>query len=198
MKSQWGYEVGIPWISDHIDLENNKSLALQRLESLERSLRPQQDVAERYNKVLESYEKKGYIKKLTDEDAFKRRKSFLPHFPVVREDRATTKVRIVFGSAAKFKERHLHDMMHSGPKLQQDLVNILICIRRYPVALVGDISEMFLQVELANEDRPYHCILWQNMETNRRPDIFEFQQLIFDEKCSPYLAKDVCRHPAES
>ena len=35
------YEVGIPWISDRIDLENNKSLALQRLESLERSLRRQ-------------------------------------------------------------------------------------------------------------------------------------------------------------
>ena len=39
-------EVGIPWISDHIDLENNKSLTLQRLESLERSLRLQPDVAE--------------------------------------------------------------------------------------------------------------------------------------------------------
>ena len=50
-------------------------------------------------------------------------------------------------------------MMHSGPKLQQDLVDILICFRRHPVALVGHISEMFLQVGLAEEDRPYHCIL---------------------------------------
>ena len=47
------YEVGIPWISDHIDLKNNKSLALQRLESLERSLRRQPDVAERYKDVFE-------------------------------------------------------------------------------------------------------------------------------------------------
>ena len=77
------YEVGIPWINDHIDLENNKSLALQRLESLERSLRRQPDVAERYKDVFESHEKKGYIKKLTGEDAFKRPKWFLPHFPVV-------------------------------------------------------------------------------------------------------------------
>ena len=68
------YEVGIPWISDHIDLENNKSLALQRLESLERSLRRQPDVAERYKDVFESHEKKGYIKKLTGEDVFKRPK----------------------------------------------------------------------------------------------------------------------------
>ena len=44
------YEVGIPWISDHID--NNKSVALQRLESLGRSLRRHPDVPEGCNKVL--------------------------------------------------------------------------------------------------------------------------------------------------
>ena len=83
-------------------------------------------------------------------------------------------------------------MMHAGPKLQQDLVDVLIHFRRHPVALVGDISEMFLQVGLAEEDRLYHCILWWNMETNRKPDSFEFQRLIFGDKSSPYLAQDVC------
>ena len=120
------YEVGISWISDHIDLKNNKRVQLQRLESLERSLRCQSDVAARYKNVFKSHEKKGYIKKLTGEDAFKRPKWFLPHLPDVREDRATTKVRIVFDSAAKFKGRNLNDMIHSGPKLQKDLVNVLI------------------------------------------------------------------------
>ena len=57
---------------------------------------------------------------------------------------------------------------------------------------------MFLQVGLAEEDRPYHCIMWRNMEANRRPDIFEFQRLIFGDKSSPYLAQDVCRHHVES
>ena len=36
------------------------------------------------------------------------------------------------------------------------------------------------------------------MEANRRPEIFEFQWLIFGDKSSPYLAQDVCRHHAES
>ena len=63
-------------------------------------------------------------------------------------------------------------MIHSGSKLKQDLVDLLTCFRHHPVALVGDISEMFFQVGLAEEDRPYHCILWRNMATNRRPDIF--------------------------
>ena len=149
-------------------------------------------------RFLKVHEKKGYIKKLADEDAFKRPKWFLPHFPVVQDNRATTKVRIVFACAAKFKGRSLNDMMHSGPKLQQDPVDVLICFRRHPVALVGDISEMVLQVGLAEEDRPYHCTLWWNMEPNRRPDIFELQWLIFGGKSSPYLAQDVCRYHAES
>ena len=89
-------------------------------------------------------------------------------------------------------------MMHSGPKLQKDLVDVLIRFRCHPVALVDDISEMFLQVGLAEEDRPYHCIMWRNMEANKRPDIFEFQRLVFGDKSSPYLAQDVCRHHAES
>ena len=72
--------------------------------------------------------------------------------------------------------------MLSGPKL----------------ALVGDISEMFLQYGLAEEDRPYHYILWQNMVANRRPEIFQFQQLIFGDRSSPYPAQDVCRRHAES
>ena len=58
-----------------------------------------------------------------------------PHFPVVREGRATTKVRIVFDSAAKFKgRRSLNDMMHSGPKLlsmflyASDIIPLLLLV----------------------------------------------------------------------
>ena len=58
-------------------------------------------------------------------------------------------IRSVFDSAAKFKGRSLNDMMHAGPKLQNDLVDILIRFRSERVALVGDICEMFLQVGLA-------------------------------------------------
>ena len=72
----------------------------------------------------------------------------------MQEDRATTKVKIVFDSAAKFKGRRWNDMMHSGPKLQQDLVHVLICLIHHSVALVGDISEMFLQLDWQRKIHP--------------------------------------------
>ena len=127
-----------------------------------------------------------------------RPKWFLPHFPVIREDKATTKVRSVFDSAAKFKGCSLNDMMHAGPKLQNDLVDILIHFRSDPVALVGDICEMFLQVGLAEKDQHYHCIIWCSLETFRSEDVCEFLRLIFGNTASPYLAQDVCQEHAKS
>ena len=122
----------------------------------------------------------------------------LPHFPVIHEDKATTKVRSVLNSSAKFKGRILNDMMHAGPKLQNDLADIFICFRSEPVALVGDICEMFLQVSLAEKERPYHCILWCSLETFRPADVYEFLRLTFGDKASPYLAQDVCQEHAKS
>ena len=71
---------------------------------------------------------------------------YLPHFPVIREDRETTKVRIVFDSAARCRETSLNDEMLTGPKLQQDVLKIRLRFRRKPVALVADIKEISLKL----------------------------------------------------
>ena len=47
----------------------------------------------------------------------------------------------------------MNDEMHAGPKLQKDLVRVLTRFCKEPVALVADIAEMFLQVEVAEKDR---------------------------------------------
>ena len=98
------YKVRIPWIQEEITLENNHVLAEKRLENLERSLQCRPEVARKYNEVLSSHLKKGYIWKLTSEESMVRPKWFLPHFPVIHEDKATTEVRSIFDSEAKLKD----------------------------------------------------------------------------------------------
>ena len=71
----------------------------------------------------------------------------------------TTKVRIVFDSAARCKGVSLYDAMLTGPKLQRDVLKILLRFRLRPVALVADIKEMFPQVVLADKARKYHRLL---------------------------------------
>ena len=128
------------------------------------------------NKIFQDYEKKDYIRQVPKSEVEKQ--WFLPHFPVVK-DRVTTKVRVVFDAAAKHDGKSLNDAIWPGPKLQRDLTDVLTRFRRASVALSADISEMFLQIELQEKDRPYHRFLWRDFDTSREPDVFEFQRLLF-------------------
>ncbi len=46
----------------------------------------------------------------------------------------------------------LNDVIYAGPKLQKNLFDVLIRFRRNPVALVCDIKEMFLQIEIPERE----------------------------------------------
>ena len=98
----------------------------------------------------------------------------------------------MFDAAAKLNGKCLNDAVFSGPKLQRDLVNVLIRFRRAPVAISADISQMFLQVKLKEEDRPYHRFLWHNFDQSRHwPDVYEFLRLQFGNTASPFCAQHV-------
>ena len=183
------FSFGIPWLQERgSDLENNYYLANHRLKSLERSLAKRPDVAKEYARVLAAHEQKGYISEVPAPDRLsKSAQWFLPHFPVVRSDKTTTKVRVVFDAAAPWNGVSLNDTMHTGPALQGDIVDVLLRFSLEPVSLVGDISEMFLQVGIKHEDRRYHRFLWREEPTDEIK-IYEFNRVVFGVKASPFLA----------
>ena len=191
------YEVSIPWKSGRPDMPDSYEMALRRLISTERRLLKQPDVAQRYSECIEKYVDKGYVRKIFGDDASKS-KWVLPHFPVVRMDRATTKVRIVFDASARVNGTSLNDVIHQGPKLQQNLNHVLLRFRRFPIAIGCDISEMYLQIQLTQEDRPYHRFLWRNCEVEKDPVIYEFTRVMFGVNCSPFLAQLVTQAHARS
>ena len=153
------YEIAIPWKEETPSIPDNKEDAEKRLYSLEKSLLKKPEVAQRYKDAMNANIDKGYVRKLKPEEAHDGPSWYLPHFPVVREDRETTKVRIVFDSAASCKGTSLNNTMLTGPKLQRDVLEVLLRFRQKPVALVADIKEMFSQVVLAENDRRYHRFL---------------------------------------
>ena len=180
---------GIPWIRpDHQpQLPPNRAMAEKRLISLERSLLKKPDIQAEYDRVFQSYIDKGYVVRCEDSAARDGDQWLLPHFPVVRHDKATTKVRVVFDAAARQRGVSLNDEMYTGPKLQHDLIHVLLRFCREPVAIVGDIAEMFLQVQLQQQDRRYVRFLWRK-STDKQPSIYEFTRLVFGLKASPFIA----------
>jgi hypothetical protein len=84
------YSVGIPCKKEESNLNNNYDMALIRLKSQEKSLRRKgSEATHTYNKIIEDYEKKGYVKKIEKTNEINQR--FLPHFAVIKEERTTTK-----------------------------------------------------------------------------------------------------------
>ena len=189
------YQVQIPWKDGHPDLPNNYDMAVRRLECTEKRLHKDQTVKSAYCKTIEQYLGKGYIHKL--EQSNKDDKCwYLPHFPVIRTDKVTTKTRIVFDASATYKGESLNQTIDQGPKLQQQLTNVLLRFRKNPVALVCDVAEMYLRVEIAEKDRSYFRFLWRDMDKNKVPAIYEFSRVVFGVNCSPFLAQLVAQEHA--
>ena len=190
------YEVAIPWKEEFPSLPDNREEAERRLFSLEKNLIKKPEVARRYKEAMNANVEKGYVRKLEPNEGEDGPSWYLPHFPVIREDRETTKVRIVFDSAARCKGISLNDVMLTGPKLQRDVLEILLRFRLRPVALVADIKEMFSQVVLAEKDRKYHRLLWRDLDPTKPVDVYEAVRLTFGDRASPYLAQFVLRSHA--
>ena len=121
-------------------------------------------------------------------------KWFLPHFPIVKPDRTTAKTPIVFYASARHQGVSLNDAICPGPKLQLDLFHVLLCFRKNPVALVCDIAEMYLRIEVAPEDRPFHGFLWKDLDLQKSPEEYEFGSVVFGVNSSPFLAQFVTQH----
>ena len=188
-----GYELGLLWKQNRPPLPNNYNTALKRLESVERRLQRDPSLAQGYSTAIGAYVKKGFARKLTGVE--KTEQWFLPHHPVLSPHKPLP--RVVFDSAAVHEGVCLNDCLEAGPSLHNDLPGILMRFRERPIALVGDVFDMFCHVQLRPEDCKYHRYLWRDMETDKPPDIYEMKCLVFGDKSSPCKANYAVKRTAE-
>ena len=87
----------------------------------------------------------------------------------------------------------MNDLIHGGPKLQNDLFDVLIRFRTNVVPAVCDISETYLQIKLKPDDCRYLQFLWRKMDQLKKPSCYEFQRLIFGLNSAPFEAQYILR-----
>jgi hypothetical protein len=86
---------------------------------------------------------------------------YLAHHAVEKEKRGDAKWRIVFdGSSHEDQAPSLNDALEMGPNLLPEILAILLRFRLYPVGIIGDISQAFLQLSLDRNDRDLTRFLW--------------------------------------
>ena len=192
------YVTGFPWQKgSKYRLLDNEKLARKRLCNLNHKLSGNPDLKARYDGVFQQMLDSGVIEKVPlEEIECSRPKFYMPHRPVVREDKLTTKVRPVFDASAKgYNQVSLNDCMEVGPCLLSNLTEILVRFRRWPVAVTADIEKAFHQISILEEDRDVHRFLWQ-------PDddvmTMRFTRVPFGNCCSPFLLNATIQHHLSS
>lgn len=91
----------------------------------------------------------------------------------------------------------LNDCLMIGPKLQQDIVNVLTGFRVHKVAFTTDICKMYRQIDIVPAHRKFQHILWR--EAPHAPvEEFTLNSITYGVNCAPYLALRVLRFIAEN
>ena len=103
----------------------------------------------------------------------------------------------MFDASAKYDGKSLNDVIYQGPKLQQELFDVLLRFRRLPVTVVCDIAEMYLRIGIAPEDKRFHRFLWRGIDQARQPEVYEFDRVVFGVNSSLFQAQFVLQHHAK-
>ena len=121
---------------------------------------------------------------------------YIPHRAVIRQDKSTTKLHIVYNALAKQDGASLNDCRYAGPKFGQNIMDIIMRFRVHKVALTADIEKAFLMVSVAEKDRNMLRFVWINDITKDDPKIIplRFKRIVFEVSSSPFLLNAIIRH----
>ena len=113
---------------------------------------------------------------------------YITHKEVVRESAAaSTKLRVVYDASAKAtpKSPSLNDCLYPGSPLQNLLWKMLVRQRTYPVALSGDIKQVFLQIRIKGSERDALRFHWKGSKEEMQT--LRFTRALFGLAPSPFL-----------
>lgn len=189
------YVCKLPFKPDMDLLPDNFSVCERRLPNLMRKLESN-GLTNEYGKIFAEYEKEGIVERVSDIDKPGKvgEVHYLPHRPVVREDKSTTKIRAVFDASCSDGGPSLNDCLYSGPNLLTRIFNMLIGFRLEKIGILADIQQAFLNIEVAKEHRDFLRFLW--LEGSRLV-VYRFCRVVFGVTSSPFLLNGTIKHHLE-
>ena len=190
------YEVTLPWKDSHPELPTNYELSYTRLQGLLRRLKRDPDILNEYDAIIGSQLQQEIIEEVKESPGECERAHYLPHHAVIKRDKETTKVRIVYDASARSTGCSLNECLHKGPKFEQSILGILLRFRTHRVALIADIEKAFLMVAIDKNDRDFLRFLWVRDIASEEPQIriFRFCRAVFGVSSSPFLLNATVQH----
>lgn len=185
------FETGLLWRTDNPEFPDSYPMAARRLVGLEKKFAKESWLGDRVREQIHDYERKGFAHKATQaelDSVDRNRLWFLP-LGVVQHPRKQ-KVRLIWDAKATVGSISLNSKLLKGPDLLTPLVAVLSSFRQFPVAVCGDIREMFHQIKIREQDRLSQCFLWRDRPSDDI-QIFVMDVATFGSTCSSVSAKFV-------
>ncbi|GFW20247.1 integrase catalytic domain-containing protein [Trichonephila clavipes] len=189
------YRVNLPWKPGMREaLQNNKTVARKRFEGLVRRFKCDHELFCEYKDVIDGYVREGIVERTSCDSLLDSQGFYLPHHAVIRSDKTTSHIRIVFdGSAHEDGQSSLNQSLYTGPNLHPNILELLLCFRKSPVAFTADVKSVFLQIELDFRDRDFTRFFWTD-NLNNEPYVLNFTRVLFGLRPSPYLLAATLKH----
>ncbi len=194
------YQVELPWKKSHPPLADCYNLCLKRLRGLIRRLQQDPDVLREYDSTIKDQIQRGIVEPVEESSGDLCDKiHYLPHHAIIRSDKVTTKIRVVYDASAHSDGPSLNDCLHAGPKFDQKILDILLRFRVHRVAVTADIEKAFLMVAMAKKDRDVLRFLWFDDVFSDQPNVVQwrFTRVVFGVSSSPFLLNATIRHHLE-
>ncbi|UYV81292.1 hypothetical protein LAZ67_20000677 [Cordylochernes scorpioides] len=178
------YIVRLPFKESAEKLGQSKSIAISRFLNLEKRLEQNENIYVQYKQFMNEYIRLGHMQascSLQTEPKY-----YIPHHCILKAQ--PNKLRVVFDASTKTTTQiSLNDLLHVGPKLQNNIFSILLKFRTNSVALVADIKKMYRQIRLHPDDIKYQTILWRDCKDLELQE-YNLLTVTYGLACAPYLA----------
>lgn len=144
-------------------------------------------ILNQYQSFLREYAELGHMELVASKNLAVHPSFYLPHHGVCQQYGSSIKLRVVFNGSCKTSNgTSLNDILYSGEKLQNDLVEVLLWFRTFRYVFSTDIEKMYRQVVVDSADRGFQRILWKNDRGILQT--FELITVTYGLNCAPFLA----------
>ncbi len=124
-----------------------------------------------YDATIKDQIQRGIVEPVEESSGeFCNKTHYLPHYAIIRRDKETTKIRVVYDASAQSDEPSLNDFLHAGSKCDHRILDnsLRFCVHR--VAVTADIEKAFLVVAIAKKRIAMFCAfcgLMTHFQTSR-------------------------------
>ncbi|XP_038116718.1 uncharacterized protein LOC119768950 [Culex quinquefasciatus] len=184
------FETGLLWRHDETRFPDSFPMAMRRLECFERRMKRDPELQASVQRQIKEYLERSYIHEVTPEEIESANPHKVWHLPLgaVRNPKKPGKIRLIWDASAKVGNVSLNAMLLKGPDLLTPLASVLCGFRERPVAVCGDLRQMFHQFRIRSEDVHSQRFLYREHFTEP-VKVFAMDVGSFGATCSPCQAQ---------